>query len=348
MKRSLHVVLITLLAMSAVTYVWGAGTKEGNGTGAQGTPKTKVLRITFAPAEGSPHHQAALEFGRLVKEKTKGAYTVEAFANSQLAGGNQLVAIQMVQKGSIDFGLLSPPVQSAIIPDLGALSIPWLWKDVPTIDKTLQPGTKVFDLLAKKYEEHGFVLLAFAENGFREVTNSKRELRTPEDFKGLKFRVIGNKMLVDVFTALGANPTDINFAELFTAMQQGTVDGQENPVSTIIIPQRYYEVQKYMTMWDYSYEPHPLEVNKQLWDSFDPATQQAIREAAVEACALQKKLAREAYDADLKKLTDTGMKITTLSPSELQAFKDKAQPAIAANIASFDKDLVAALLDANK
>ncbi len=307
----------------------------------------EVITMTFAPPENSPHHKAGLEFARLVEEKTKGAYTVQVYPNSALAGGNQLGAIEMVQNGSISCGFLSPLVQAGIEPNLNAWSIPWLWKDVATIDKTLKVGTPVHNEINRIVRKKGFEIIGYGENGFRELTNNIRPIRVPDDMKGIKFRVIGSRMLLDVFTALGGNPVDINFSELFTALQQGTVDGQENPISTIIIPNRYYEVQKYLTIWNYSYEPHPLSFNRRLWDSYSPDVKKARSEAADIACALQKKLAREALEKDLATIA-TNTEIITLTPAELQKFKDQAKPAIERHLPNFDKPLLDALLEANK
>ena len=307
----------------------------------------QVLTMTFAPPENSPHHKASLEFGRLIAEKTKGAYTLQIYPNSALAGGNQLGAIEMVQNGSISCGFLSPLVEASIEPNLNAMSIPWLWKDVATIDATLTLGTPVHKELNRLINKKGFEIVGYAENGYRELTNNIRPIHKPEDMKGIKFRVIGSRMLLDVFSTLGGNPVDLNFSELFTALQQGTVDGQENPISTIIIPNRYYEVQKFMTIWHYSYEPHPLQFNKMLWDSFTPETQSAIKEAAAEACLLQKKLAREALAKDLETIGKK-TQIVTLTPEELNEFKSLAEPAVKKHMPGFDQTLLNALLEANK
>ena len=307
----------------------------------------QVITLTFAPPENSPHHKASLEFGRLVEEKTNGAYVVQVYPNSALAGGNQLGAIEMVQNGSISCGFLSPLVQAGMEPNLNALSIPWLWKSVDVIDENLQPGTSVHEELNRIVRKKGFEIIGYGENGFRELTNNLRPVSKPEDMKGIKFRVIGSRMLLDVFSAFGANPVDINFSELFTALQQGTVDGQENPVSTIIIPNRYYEVQKYLTIWNYSYEPHPLQFNRRLWDSYSPDTQKAIKEAAAVACELQKKLAREALANDLATI-GKNTEIIELSDEQLIPFKELAKPAVQSHLGGFDQALLKALQEANK
>ena len=341
------------LAFSLFVSLPGCGVLSTGGTatggGSQGGDSDPtVLTMTFALSETSPHYPAGLRFAELVEEYTNGAYTVEVYPNSTLAGGNQLGAIEMVQQGTISCGFLSPLVQSAIVPDLNALCIPYLWKDYESIDAALTPGSDVDKALNAVLADSGYIAIAYAENGYREVTNSVRELRTPEDFKGIQFRVIGSNMLFDFFRALGANPMDMDFSELFTGLQQGAVDGQENPISTAILPQRYYEVQDYMTIWDYSYEPHPLMFNLELWNSFDADTQAAIQQAAVEACEYQRQLSRETVEEGIQTMREAGMQVYELSEEEKDAFRAVAAPIVEQYSAEFDPDLMAALNAANE
>ena len=306
------------------------------------------LTMTFALSETSPHYEAGLKFAELVEEYTDGAYTVSVYPNSSLAGGNQLSAIEMVQKGIISCGWLSPYVQCAIEPNLNAFGIPYLWKDYETIDAALQPGTEVFEKMNEILARTGYIAVAYAENGWRQLTNNVREIRTPEDMKGIKFRVLGSNMLFDYFTAMGANPMDMNFSELFTGLQQGAVDGQENPIPTAIVPNKYYEVQDYCTLWNYCYEPHPLMFNLDLWNSFDEATQDAISRAAVEACDYQRELSRISIEEGIATMEDAGMTVTRLTEEEIDAFRSYAEPILEKYSSQFDQDLLNALLDANK
>ena len=194
-KRIISLALSILLVMSVLlgcsanaTTAKPAATSAGQTTV---TGKSTVITMTFAPAENSPHHKAGLEFARLVKEKTNGAYTVEVYPNSQLAGGNQLGAIEMVQKGSITCGWLSPLVMAGIESNLNATSIPWLWKDVATIDKTMKSGSTVDKELNRIINAKGYEFIGYGENGFREISNSKVEIKSPANMKGIKFRVLG-------------------------------------------------------------------------------------------------------------------------------------------------------------
>ncbi len=313
-----------------------------------GANGTQTLTMTFALAETSPHYEAALKFAELVEEYTDGAYKVEVYPNSSLAGGNQLSAIEMVQKGTISCGLLSPYVQCAIEPNLNAFGIPYLWKDYETIDATLKPGTAVHNRLNEILANTGYIAIAYAENGYREITNSIREIRKPEDLKGIKFRVLGSNMLFDYFSSMGANPMDMNFGELFTGLQQGAVDGQENPIPTAIIASKFYEVQDYCTVWGYCYEPHPLMFNLELWNSFDAATQEAIQKAAVEACDLQRELSRNAIEDGIKTMEEAGTRVTILTDEEKEAFKAYADPIVEKYSSQFDQELFNALLEANQ
>ncbi|MBC5689601.1 DctP family TRAP transporter solute-binding subunit [Mediterraneibacter sp. NSJ-55] len=308
----------------------------------------EVLTLTFALSETSPHYEASLKFAELVEEYTEGAYTVEVYPNSTLAGGNQLGAIEMVQKGTISCGFLSPLVQCSIVPDLNALCMPYLWNDYETIDATLAPGTDVDTALNNILKDYGYIAVGYAENGYRELTNSIREVRKPEDLKDIKVRCIGSNMLFEFFQECGANPMDMNFSELFTGLQQGAVDGQENPISTAIYPQKYYEVQDYMTVWNYTYEPHPLMFNLDLWNSFDKDTQEAIQKAAVEACDFQRELSRTAIEEDTQAIEESGTKVTVLTEEEKEAFKEIAEPIVEKHKKDFNPELVQALEEATK
>ena len=335
-------------ATTAAGAAAAADTKAAESTESKAKADATVLTMTFALSEASPHYPAAQKFKELVEEYTDGAYTVNVFPNSSLAGGDQLGAIQMVQKGTISCGWLSPLVQCSMEPNLQALSIPWIWKGTDEIDAALKPGSDVDVALNRILEKTGYIAIAYAENGYRQLTNNKRAIRTPEDMKGIKFRVLGSEMLFKVFTALGADPMDMNFSELFTGLQQGAVDGQENPISTAIVPNKYYEVQKYITLWNYVYEPHPLMFNLKLWNSFDDATKEAIQKAAVEACDYQREISRGSTADGIKTMQDKGCEVIELTEDEIKAFKDIADPITEEYAKQFDQELVNAIKAANQ
>jgi tripartite ATP-independent transporter DctP family solute receptor len=165
-------------------------------------------------------------------------------------------------------------------------------------------------------------------NGYRELTNSKHPVTTPDDMKGIKFRVAGSKLYLETFKLLGANAVTMSFGEVFTSLQQGVIDGQENPTA-IIDSSKLYEVQKYLTMWHYSFDPLVLCINKKLFDSLSPADQKAIRAAAKEAVAYERTVSAEEEKALPEVLQKKGMQVNNLTPAQIAVFKLKVQPVYA-------------------
>ncbi|WP_456450935.1 TRAP transporter substrate-binding protein DctP, partial [Palaeococcus sp. (in: euryarchaeotes)] len=182
---------------------------------------------------------------------------------------------------------------------------------------------------------------------------------TPDDLKGLKIRVVGSPIFIDTFKALGADPTMMNWGDAITAFQQRVVDGQENPINIVIIPYKIYEFHKYMTIWDYAIDPLIFAVNKKTWESFDPQTQQIIKEAAIKAARWEKAMARIGLDdgtslkilkeeynytpeitEPISFLEDKGMEITTLSPEQRAEFKAKVGGVYKTWIPKIGNDLV--------
>jgi TRAP-type C4-dicarboxylate transport system substrate-binding protein len=174
-------------------------------------------------------------------------------------------------------------------------------------------------------EKAGVVPLAWGENGFREVSNSKREIRKPEDLKGLKLRVVGSPLYIETFNALGANPTQMSWADAQPAMASGAVDGQENPQSVFAAAKLYTVGQKYVTTWGYVADPLIFVVNKQIWESWTPADREIVKQAAIDAGKQEIALARkglvESGAPAWKEMEQHGVKVTQLSPAEHDAFR---------------------------
>ena len=205
--------------------------------------------------------------------------------------------------------------------------MPFLFPNYKALDAVQngEPGKKIW----KISEERGVVCLAWGENGFREVTNSKRPVRKPEDMEGLKLRVPGTPIFIETFRALGANPMAINWGEALTAFQQRTVDGQENPIVSMLIPYKLWEVHEHVTLWHYAIDPLLLGVNKETWSSFTPQDQEIITKAAQEAMAWNKQAARKGLEDSteaIEFLKSKGMQVVTLTPTEVEAFKAKVKP----------------------
>lgn len=266
--------------------------------------------------------KGAEKFAELVKERTNGQILISVYPNEQLSGGNQSKGVEMLSSGATDLSFHSNIIYSVLDERFGVISLPWLIPNHEAVDKAL--AGEGGEAINKILDEIGIVGLAFGENGFRQLTNNVREIKTVEDMKGLKIRVPGMKMYIDLFTALGADPISMNFAEVFTALQTGSIDGQENPIDTIKTS-NIHEVQKYLSIWNYSYDAIILGMNKEKFESLTEEQQKILREAAVEACEYQKQLTRELEAEQLKEFEEAGVKITEVTDEAIEGFKEKVQ-----------------------
>jgi tripartite ATP-independent transporter DctP family solute receptor len=237
----------------------------------------------------------ATKFAELVKEKTNGQINVKPYFGSALLKGAQLKSSQMVAKGVIDCAVDSTINISPVIPEANIFHLPFFLNDFETLDKVKfgHAGEAVFTAMRAKRLEP----LAWAENGFRQLTNSKVAVKTPADMKGLRIRVVGNPLFIDTFRALGADPVNMNWGDAVAGFQQGVVDGQENPVG-VLIPIQIYQYHKYATMWNYVVDPLIIYWNQREWKSFPQDIQNAILEAAKEAGRFETALSRGGLDGD--------------------------------------------------
>lgn len=289
-----------------------------------GAAPAETFRLSHNVGDTTTWHRGAERFDELLQEKTGGEHSVRIFPNAQLSGGDQMRQAEMTGRGAIDLLLTSAINVTPLAPEMAAFSLPYLYESYEAVDATTagEAGRLMEEVMAS----HGIKVLAWGENGFREVTNSVRPIRSPEDLRGLKMRVAG-PMYIDVMNALGANPQQMQWSETFPALQQGVVDGQENPIGAVIIPQRVYEVQDHLTTWRYSYDPIFLGVSLDLWESWDAETRAAVEEAAEEAMAYQIEISREDTATGLDYLREQGMEIHEPTPEEIEAFRAATRPA---------------------
>lgn len=282
----------------------------------------KRVTFTIAVSENSTWYKGAQKFAELVSSRTGGKYKIEIFASDQLAAGNIIKGLELLRMGGADIDMRSILIYTTVDPKFTVPLMPWLVPSYEEADKAMngKGGAMVFDLVRK----NGIEPLAFGESGFRQITNNKRPIVTPEDMKSLKIRIPTNKMYISLFKAMKADPTSINFGELFAALQQGTVDGQENPPD-VIASAKVEEVQKYMTVWNFSYDPIIMASSQKFWKSLPAADQKIFSQAAREAMDFQKKLSRE-VNAELTESFRKKMQITVLSQPQIEAFKKAARP----------------------
>lgn len=262
--------------------------------------QTVKLSLGHGSAPDNPRHLASLKFAEIVKAKTNGQVEVTVSPSGQL--GTDPALITAVRSGAVDITANSQGAFANVVPEYAAFGMPFLFADLPSAWKVMDGP--VGKELADKTAEKGMVVLGYWDNGIRHMSNSKRPLNTPEDMKGLKMRTPPDAVTVDIMTAVGAQAQQIAFTELYVALQQGVVDGQENPLVNIKSA-KLYEVNKFISLTGHKYEMTPFVMNKRSFDGLSEANKKAVMEAATEATKLQRNLAQEAdnkLEAELKSL----------------------------------------------
>src|SRR6187455_1209913 len=287
----------TLLALAACTATTFAAQAQ-----------TTKLTLGHGAAPGNPRHEAAVLFAERVKAKTNGRIEIQVAHSAQL--GDDAAMITALRSGTLD----------NVVPEYGAIGLPFLFSDVQKAWQLLDGP--VGEELAKRTAAKGMVVLGYWDNGIRHITNSKKAIKAPADLKGLKIRTPPDTMTVDIMQTLGADTQQIKFAELYVALQQGVVDGQENPLANIASA-KLYEVQKYLTLTGHKYETNPFVMSKRSWDRLTPADQKIFTEAALEATQTQRKLSKEADEKLVTELKGKGVQIETV---DRKAFVDATKP----------------------
>jgi tripartite ATP-independent transporter DctP family solute receptor len=261
-------------------------------------------------------------WANLVRERTGGRINIKVYPGVSLVGGDQTREFTAIRQGVIDMAVGSTINWSPQVKALNLFSLPFLMPDYAAIDAlTRGPvGNEIFAIL----EKSGVVPLAWGENGFRELSNSRHVVRTPADLKGLKLRVVGSPLFLETMSALGANPVQMSWADAQPALASGAVDGQENPVSIYTAAKLHQVGQKFVTLWGYVADPLIFVVNREVWASWTPADRDIVRAAAVEAGQQEIVLARkglvEPGQPEWKAVADNGVTVTRLTAAERDQF----------------------------
>jgi TRAP-type transport system periplasmic protein len=271
------------------------------------------LTLGHGAAPGNPRHEAAVKFAEVLKAKSSGRIEVQVAPSAQL--GDDAAMVTALRTGALDMSANSQGAVANSVPEYAAFGMPFLFSTPAQAFKVLDgPLGKE---LGDKSAEKGLVVLGYWDNGIRHMTNSKRPITKVEDMKGLKMRTPPDAVLVDIMQALGAEAQQIKFAELYVALQQGVVDGQENPLVNIHAS-KLYEVQKHLALTSHMFQMTPFLMSKRTWDKLPEADRKAVAEAAAEATALQRKLSQEADDRLLAELKAKGVQVTTVDKSAFE------------------------------
>jgi tripartite ATP-independent transporter DctP family solute receptor len=307
-RRWVEIVAAALLAALAA----GCG-GEGN--------RPKRIRLSLILGENSEWYQGAMKWKELVEARTGGRYRVEVIPNAARSNNSQGTELQDVQGGRLEASLESTILLSTIDDCWAVFSFPWLFANHKAANAVCDGpvGQAMLAALA----ERNLVGLAYGANGFRQITNNQRPIRTPDDLKGLKIRIPQGlpPVLLEHF---GASAHHMNFGDLVVALRTGDMHGQENPLS-VIQNSKLPSIQKYLTIWNYVYDPIVLCVNKDFWLKLPEADRNVLRECAREALAHERSLVAQADEELPAKLQAAGMDVARLSDAELDAFKAKRE-----------------------
>ncbi|AWJ91566.1 ABC transporter substrate-binding protein (plasmid) [Azospirillum baldaniorum] len=285
--------------------------------------KPRLIRFGYGLSESSNQGRAVKFFVEDMAKRSGGKLKVKGFADASL--GSDIQMQNALIGGAQEMMVGSTATLVGIVKDFAVFDLPFLFNNEQEADAVFDGpfGQK----LAAKLNDKGLVGLVYWENGFRNLTNSKRPVEKVEDLKGIKLRVMQNPVYIDMFNGFGANAVPLSFSELFTAMETGTVDGQENPVTTIQ-SSKFYEVQKYLTISKHVYSPWIVLASKRWYDGLSADERKIINEAAVASRDFERKDSREASKQSIAYLKDKGMQINELSDAELGRMREMVKPAM--------------------
>jgi len=307
-------IVFALLAFSFGCASGDDSTSEGDGA------SSKPVKLTFAYELPTDHPWGigADKFKEIVEEKTNGEIEIEIHGNGSLAGSGAEIQ-EGIQIGTIDIGISSTPL-AQINPFVQIFNLPYIFEDREMAWEVLDGP--VGEEVGNKVEDHNIKYLSFWEDGFRQVTNSKRPIVTPEDFNGLSIRVPESEIRIQTFKALGASPLSMSFSEVFTSLQQGAIDGQENPLS-VVESSSFYDVQEYLSITNHVYTPAGLLMNMDKWNSLTDEQQEIIVEAAEAGRDINRELNEENDEQLIDEMKEKGMEVNEIE--DLTPFQEVSQ-----------------------
>lgn len=296
------------------------------------------LVLGHGAAPGNPRHEASILFANKVKEKSGGKIEVQVAPSAQL--GDDAAMVTALRSGTLDMSANSQGAVSNVVPEYAAFGMPFLFTNLNAAWRVLDgPLGKE---LAQKSEEKGMVVLGYWDNGIRHMSNSKKPILKPEDLKGMKMRTPPDPVTVDIMKAVGADPQQIKFAELYVALQQGVVDGQENPLMNIHAS-KLHEVNKFISLTGHKYEMTPLLISKRSWDKLNAAEKKILQDAALEATSYQRKLSFDSDSRLVGELKTAGIRVDVVDQVPFaKATESVTQKWYSSPIGDYVKKVVAA------
>ncbi|PUE56012.1 ABC transporter substrate-binding protein [Limnohabitans sp. Rim8] len=284
----------------------------------------KTIKFANQNTAGHPIVQGMEKFKEIVEKNSGGKIKVNLFPGGTL--GSDQANVSAIQGGTLEMASMNSGIFASQVKDFGVFDFPFMFASGKEADTVVDGafGKKMH----AKLEEKGLIGLAYYELGFRHLSNGKRAINKVSDIEGLKLRVIPNPINVDWVKALGANPTPLPWPEVYAALEQGAVDGQENPIPTINSA-KLFEVQKHLALTGHQYNPQSVVISKKFWDTLNAAEKKIVADAAAESAKFQRSTARTLEASLLDNLKKNGMQVTTLPASEMAILREKMKPVIA-------------------
>lgn len=320
MKKVLATALALAMTLS-ITACGGGASSSGQpggtsgGPSNSGTPSTAsvTIQLGHGQTEAHPYHLGAAKFAELVDTYTNGTVKVEIFPNGTLGAERDMV--EGVSMGTVNACITTNAPLTNFKSNFNVYEFPYLFASREEAHKVLD--SEIGQSLMDELESINIVGLAYFENGFRNITNNKREIASVQDLNGLKIRTMESEIHLAAFRAMGANPTPMNWGEVYTALAQGTIDGQENPAMAIL-DGKIYEVNRYLSLTEHFYSPAELLISADLFNSLTAEQQEGVKKAAAEACTYQREQAGEFNQNKLDTLKENGMTIAEVDKSSFQ------------------------------
>ena len=327
-------------AVLLVAFLSGCGPEKLTSSG----EKIYTLRVAYLPPEEQSTHAAALDFEKSIEEKSAGRIDVQLYPNGVLFGSDR-EAIEAVQLGNVEMAIPAMPAIAGFNKKFMVFDLPFLFQSKESAYKALDGD--LGDFLLKDLEKNGLKGLSYGENGYRHLSNNRRPVTKPEDMDGIKMRTLENPLHTETFKTFGANAAPFAFGELYTALQQNTFDAMECPIS-IYSTNKFYEVQKYLTLSGHVYTATLLVANERFYNSLPADLQQIIDEASTDFRDQQRNLAEEQDEESLEQIKKGGMIVNELTEEQREEFKKAAAPVYKKYVPLIGKDLVEMAEEANK
>ena len=317
MKKKILALLMMAVLVFSLAACGGGGDSgsadSGDGEGFAGG-QTFTIKIGHSDTTTNLINVSLENFAKYVEEQSGGAVKVDIYAAEQLGSNSEMA--EMIEMGSLDAMMMPQGQEATLAPKINTLGLPFLFSDYESVYKVLD--SEIGDELVADLANHNMIQLAYWENGLRQTTNSKKAINSAADFKGLKIRTPEDAMTIAIFTALGASPSPLAFSELYLALQQGTFDGQENPISNIHA-NNFQDVQKYLAMTNHKYECKNMIFSLTSWNKYPEDVQNLLKEAAKIYGDEHRKAIVDSQETMLKELEEAGMEVTYPDIADLQA-----------------------------